>query len=278
MGEEIGELFLYNDFRSRSATKSFLQDICMVADEDALAEDSGGFHVKGYYLAALARSHKGSYGKLAQTTFEYLKDAKLNKLTPEFVAFELLERGVFSFMATMLLKMAAGQKFDRLSPHNRTKIIKTMDLNPKEIETVVSVVDKGVTAAQKALSSLITEETDVLTALHRIGAGEAFSKQRDCSCLLSALRKVCPYDEKRNCVGCTYEISTRSTMFLLVSEYNRITDLYHAADNSLEKAKYKNLLVKVVIPKMDEILSVIRELYGEDAFMNYETLIKENTR
>ena len=111
MGEEIGELFLYNDFRSRSATKSFLQDICMIADEDSMAEDSRGFHVKGYYLAALARSHKGSYGKLAQTTFEYLKDAKLNRLTPEFVAFELLERGVFSCMATMLLKMAAGQNF-----------------------------------------------------------------------------------------------------------------------------------------------------------------------
>ena len=166
----------------------------------------------------------------------------------------------------------------RLTPHNQTKIIKTMDLSPKEIETVVSIVDKGVTAAQKALSGLITEETDVLTVLHRIGAGEAFSKQRDCFCLLSALRKVCPYNEKRNCVGCSYEISTRSTLFLLVSEYNRIIDLYHEADNPLEKAKYKNLLVQVVIPKIDEMLSVIKELYGEDAFKDYETLIKENTR
>lgn len=276
MGEEIGGLFLYNDFRSRSATKSFLQDICMVADEDVPTEDSG-FHVKGYYLAALARSHKGSYGKLAQTTFEYLKDAKFNKLTPEFVAFELLERGVFSFMSTMLLKMAIGGKFDCLSPQNQTKIIKTMDLSPKEIETVVSVVDKGVTAAQKTLSSLITEQTDILTVLHRIGSGEAFSKQRECSCLLSALHRVCPYDNKRNCVGCSYEISTRSTMFLLISEYNRIMNLYHSAENHLEKAKYKNLLVKVVVPKMDEMLSSIRELYGENVFKDYEALIKENT-
>lgn len=94
MGDEIGELFLFSDFRSRSATKSFLQDICMVADENS-TDSGGGFHVKGYYLAALARSHKGSYGKLAETTFQYLKDAKFNHLTPEFVAFELLERGVF---------------------------------------------------------------------------------------------------------------------------------------------------------------------------------------
>ena len=96
MGEEIGGLFLNNDFRSRSATKSFLQDIYMVADENIPADDSG-YHVKGYYLAAYVRSHKGSYGHIAATTFEYLKDAKFNKLTPEFVAFELLERGVFFY-------------------------------------------------------------------------------------------------------------------------------------------------------------------------------------
>ena len=96
MGEEIGGLFLNNDFRSRSATKSFLQDIYMVADENIPADDSG-YHVKGYYLAAYVRSHKGSYGHIAATTFEYLKDAKFNKLTPEFVAFELLERGSVLF-------------------------------------------------------------------------------------------------------------------------------------------------------------------------------------
>lgn len=45
MGDEIGELFLFSDFRSRSATKSFLQDICMVADENS-TDSGGGFHVK----------------------------------------------------------------------------------------------------------------------------------------------------------------------------------------------------------------------------------------
>lgn len=276
MGEEIGELFLYNDFRSRSATKSFLQDIYMVADENIPAGDSG-IHIKGYYLAALARSHKGSYGKLASTTFEYLKDAKFNQLTPEFVAFELLERGVFSFMSSMLLKMAVGEQFDKLSPKNQTSIIKSMDLSPKEIETLVSTVDKGMITAQNTLNSLITEQTDILTVLHRIGSGEAFSKQSECLCLMSALGKLCPYINKRNCVGCKYEISTRSTLFLLISEYNRIRNLYHSTEDTLEKAKYKNILVTVVVPKMDEMLSTIKELYGEAVFNDYETLIKENT-
>ena len=275
MGDEIGELFLNNDFRSRSATKSFLQDIYMVADESIPAEESG-IHIKGYYLAALARSHKGSYGKLASTTFEYLKDAKFNKLTPEFVAFELLERGVFSFMSTLLLKMAMGEDFNKLSPQNQTSIIKTMDLSPKEIESLVATVDNAMATAQTTLNSLITEDTDILTVLHRIGSGEAFSKQRGESCLLSALEKVCPYN-RRNCVGCNFEIATRSTLFLFISEYNRLRNLYLTTENALEKAKYKNLLLTVIVPKMDEMLSTIKELYGEEVFKDYEALIKENT-
>ena len=275
MGDEIGELFLNNDFRSRSATKSFLQDIYMVSDESIPAEESG-IHIKGYYLAALARSHKGSYGKLASTTFEYLKDAKFNKLTPEFVAFELLERGVFSFMSTLLLKMAMGEDFNKLSPQNQTNIIKTMDLSPKEIESLVSTVDNAMATAQTTLNSLITEDTDILTVLHRIGSGEAFSKQRGESCLLSALEKVCPYN-RRNCVGCNFEIATRSTLFLFISEYNRLRNLYLTTENALEKAKYKNLLLTVIVPKMDEMLSTIKELYGEEVFKDYEALIKENT-
>ena len=275
MGDEIGELFLNNDFRSRSATKSFLQDIYMVTDESIPAEESG-IHIKGYYLAALARNHKGSYGKLASTTFEYLKDAKFNKLTPEFVAFELLERGVFSFMSTLLLKMTMGEDYNKLSPQNQTSIIKTMDLSPKEIESLVATVDNAMATAQTTLNSLITEDTDILTVLHRIGSGEAFSKQRGESCLLSALEKVCPYN-RRNCVGCNFEIATRSTLFLFISEYNRLRNLYLTTENALEKAKYKNLLLTVIVPKMDEMLSTIKELYGEEVFKDYEALIKENT-
>lgn len=276
MGEEIGGLFLNNDFRSRSATKSFLQDIYMVADENIPADDSG-YHVKGYYLAAYVRSHKGSYGHIAATTFEYLKDAKFNKLTPEFVAFELLERGVFSFMSSMLLKMAVGEKFDDLSPRNQTNIIKLVDLSPKEIETVVNTVDRGMQFAKETIYSLITEETDILSVLHRIGSGEAFSKQSECLCLMSALEKLCPYATKRNCIGCKYEISTRSTLFLLIEEYNRIRNLYSSTKDTLEKAKYKNILLDVIAPKMDEMLCAIRENYGEEIFMDYEKLIKENT-
>ena len=248
----------------------------MIADE-ADAIEGVGIHVKGYHIAALARSHKGSYGKFATTTFEYLKDAKFNNLTPETVAFELLERGVFSFMSSMLLKMILDSDFNRLSPTKQTQAIKALDMSPREIETVVATVKKSQKFARETIVDLVKNEADALTVLHRIANGEAFSKQGECMCLMSALHKICPYNDRSNCVGCKFEISTRATFYLMIEEYTRIRDLYASVNNPLEKEKYKQLAISIIAPKMGEMLESIKECYGEETFEDYEKILKENT-
>lgn len=276
MGDEIGSLFLYSNFRSRSATKSYLQAIDLLSD-DILQNIDDGMHVKGYILAALARSHKGSYGTFASTTFEYLKDAKLSGLTPEFVAFELLERGVLSFVASTLLKMITDNKYNDLSVRNQTKLIQALDMTPHEIESIVSVINKGRQQACLIVQNILASNIDTLTILHRIGSGQAFSKESECLCLCTAMGNLCPYHDKRQCVGCQYEISTKSTFYLLISEYNRTLNLYRSVSSSLEKNKYKKIIQELIIPKLDEMLFVIKEEYGTETFLQYEKIIKENT-
>lgn len=231
MGHDIGDLFLESDFRSRSATKSYLQSICMIGDE--LAEANEDFNTRGYILAALARSHKGSYGEFAATTFTYLKDAKLNGLTPEFVAFELFERGVLSFISSELLNMVTDRKYSKMPTRMQTELIKELNLSPLEIESIVSLVDSSRKNAYSIVKSIADSDKDPLQILHTIGSGQAFSKQPECMCLLTAIGKACPYADKRQCVGCDYEISTKSTMYLLISEYNRMKNLYMNAANKL---------------------------------------------
>lgn len=51
-----------------------------------------------------------------------------------------------------------------------------------------------------------------------------------------------------------------------------IRNLYSSTKDTLEKAKYKNILLDVIAPKMDEMLCAIRENYGEEIFMDYEIL------
>ena len=276
MGEEIGSLFLESDFRPRSATKSYLQSLFMIADnmED---EHLDAPRVKGYIIAALARSHKGSYGEFATTTFEYLKDAKFSGLTPEFIAFELLERGPLSFIVSMLLDMVTDYDYSRQSIKAQTSLIKDLGLSAHEIESTISVIRESQKNAISVLNETISQDVDILQALHRIGSGQAFSKQPECLCLLSAINKVCPFDDKRQCVGCRYEISTKSTFYLLISEFNRLRNLYAASTSTLEKLKYKKIITTIVLPKLSETLEQIKTNYGEEVYKQFERMIQENT-
>ena len=276
MGDEIGSLFLTADFRGRSANKSYLQAVFMLAD-DVLGEQAEGPKIKGYILAALARSHKGTYGEFAATTFDYLKDSKLNGLTKEFVAFEMLERGACSFITSMLLKMLGGEKYERLDVKEQTEAHLSLQLSPREIDNMIAAVNKSSRLALKAVKEAVDSGQDILTTLHRIATDASFSKTAECLCLKSALKQPCFDKNRRSCIGCPYEISTKSTMYLLIGELNRMRNLHHKVANKAEKQKYKALIQQLILPKMNEILYCLKNEYGEDVYRDFEEMIKENT-
>lgn len=231
----------------------------MLAD-DVLEDIGDEPNIKGYMLAALARSHKGAYGEFAATTFEYLKDAKLSGLTPEFVAFELLERGVLSFVSATLLKMITNDDFSKVSVQNQTRLIQALALSPREIESVVAAVNEGQKRANVVIKEILKSNVDTLTVLHRIGSGQAFSKEPDCLCLMTAIGKICPYKGRGQCVGCQYEISTKSTFYLMISEYKRLKSLYKNVSTDLEKTNTNRLLKRFCFPNWMRCFPASRNL------------------
>ena len=276
MGEEIGNLFLERNFSSRSANKSYLQSVAMLADD--ILEDKSELNIKGYFLAALARSHKGDFNEFAQTTTTYLKDAQLGQLKPEMVAKELFERGVLSMIPSMLLTIVTRGKYKELSPSQQTQMIKSLDLTPVEIEKTLELSIRADLRSQQALKTLVennVEPEQLLTICHRIGNGEAFSKQGESMCLLSALGKLCPYDDRQHCVGCQYELQTKSTLLLLIGEFNRLNKQYSKLTNDLERGKVRAILEKQIKPCLTEMLGALSEQYGEAVLSDYEDIIKE---
>ena len=276
MGEEIGNLFLERNFSSRSANKSYLQSVAMLADD--VLEEKSELNIKGYFLAALARSHKGDFNEFAQTTTTYLKDAQLGQLKPEMVAKELFERGVLSMIPSMLLTIVTRGKYKELSPSQQTQMIKSLDLTPVEIEKTLELSIKADTRSQQALKILVenkVEPEQLLTICHRIGNGEAFSKQGESMCLLSALGKLCPYDDRQHCVGCQYELQTKSTLLLLIGEFNRLNKQYQKLKNELERGKVRAILEQQIKPCLTEMLEALSEQYGEAVLSDYEDIIKE---
>lgn len=275
MGDEIGDLFLDANFRSRAANKSYMQMIYLLTDDILGVNDE--FRVKGYMLATLARSHKGSYGDFARTTSIYLKDAKMSGYTPEFVARELFERGVLSLIPSMLLKMVAGEQFNKLSIESQTEMIKQLNLSPLEIETSVSVMQKNMKRSTEIVKKLYQQhsEEDVLKILHRIGNGEAVSKSDSCMCLMTAMGKACPFIGNQNCPGCEYEISTKTTMFLMVREINRLQGIYKTSESEMEKKRCKAMVMDIIAPCVEEMIRAVEETYGPEAVNTLEKIIAE---
>ena len=276
MGEEIGNLFLERNFSSRSANKSYLQSVAMLADD--VLEEKSELNIKGYFLAALARSHKGDFNEFAQTTTTYLKDAQLGQLKPEMVAKELFERGVLSMIPSMLLTIVTRGKYKKLSPSQQTQMIKSLDLTPVELEKTLELSIRADLRSQQALKTLVennVEPEQLLTICHRIGNGEAFSKQGESMCLLSALGKLCPYDDRQHCVGCQYELQTKTTLLLLIGEFNRLNKQYQKLKNELERGKVRAILEQQIKPCLTEMLEALSEQYGESVLSDYEDIIKE---
>ena len=275
MGEEIGDMFLEANFRSRSVNKSFMQMIDILTDD--ILEGDDEFNIKGYMLAALARSHKGSYAQFAQTTKVYLRDAKAHGYSIDLVTRELFERDVLSLTAVTLLRMITGGKFQNASFTNQTKMITALNMTPIEIDNAVSILQSSHKQATELASSIFNshDKQGVVNILHNIANGNAPSKQKGSMCLMAGMRKICPFPDRKFCPGCEYEISTKSTMYVMISESDRLMALYKNTTDPIQKKRYESILLDVVLPSIDEMLTCISELYGPEALESLENEIKE---
>lgn len=275
MGEDIGDLFLESNFRTRSANKSYLQMIYLLTDDILGINDE--FRVKGYLLAALARSHKGSYGSFAEMTSTYLKDAKMNGYTPELVAREMFERGVLSSVASMLLKMVGGETYAKLPVESQTKVVKDLDMSPADIERSVGIMQSNMKRSLSIAKEFYQHKTkeEILDALHHIGNGEASSKCDGCMCLITAMGSMCPYKNQQNCVACEYEIGTKTTLYIMLDETKRLLKIYQTSDSELERKRSKAIARDVIAPAINELLRMVKEQYGEEGMNFLNGMIKE---
>ena len=277
MGDEIANLFIKSNFHCRQANKSFLQMIEYLT-RDVIASNND-FNVKGYELASRARSHKGSFTEFANTTRVYLQDQKMSGYTADFVAHELLERGVLSNIATMLLKMLYKDKFEELGIENQTKLIKELSMSPLEIENSIGVMQRATNQSKQTAVEIIkaANKQEILVILHRIGNDEALSKTEGSLCIMSAMKKQCPFKEKSTCIGCQYEVSTKTTVFQLAQMSLDLKSQYDKATTQIEKDRLKTIVTQTILPKLQDVLLCIKENYGDHEFSIMNNLVKELT-
>ncbi|GHV10524.1 hypothetical protein FACS1894219_00100 [Clostridia bacterium] len=242
----------------RRCNKSYLQGIEAVASKENVPGAP-----KGYMLAGLARSHKGGIGKLPEITEIYLKDAKFVGYSPEFIAREMFERGVFSFIPAVLLEIYTGEDFKKLSVHNQTLMVQTVGLSPGEIEDLLAVTESVLLRARETVSTIVShfemERHNISAVLQNIAAGNAPSRMNECLCLMTAIGERCQNPSRAGCIGCGYEILTKSAMRLLSREFERLKSQRNIALKS-ESWRFTKLMEHTVLPAIAEIIACAKTL------------------
>ena len=258
-GDDFANALKNRNFSSRRANKSYLQGI-----EAVVGNDNVFGKPKGYMLAALARSHKSGIGTLSKITDIYLKDARFTGYTPEFIIREMFERGVFSFIPAILLEMYMGNEYKALPVRFQTKLIGQVGIVPHQIELISTATDVSLEKSMKAIGSVLRDPTNIreniFTILQNIASGNAPSRKDEYLCLLSAAELPCTSIDRTSCIGCGYEIYTKSAIHSLMKEYIRLSQLKSSEERS-DIWRYQKILEQTIIPAVSEMVNAIKLLY-----------------
>lgn len=281
--EDIAEIFWEEDYSTRRMNKTYMQFIQNYVDYDLNNSATIGEHPIGYMFASFARSHKVSYAEFSKMTAVYLQDQSVSGHSMEYIARQLEERGVCSFVVSEMLEMTYGAEYKKLTMSEQTKIIEELGLNSYEIENTIITYENSLNNAVKVAEEIMTipeEKRKILVniALSNIALGTAVSKNKDVMCVMTAMGKDCPYKDRGNCIGCEYEILTKSTMYTLSAEFNRNRKLLGKTENPMLKQKYKTILIKSILPAMNEIFTWIKEKKGTDKVLELEKVVREVTK
>lgn len=214
-GQDFADCLGDKDFLTLRANKAYLQGLETVSDRK-------GNGPRGYMIAALARSHKGEIGKLSEVTDHYLKDAAFTGLDAKFVMREMFERGIFGFIPHLLLESAFGQEFTALPVSDQTQLITQIGLEPPIIEKLTEMRSAVLLQARDSIKQAMLIGTSAADIVRNLAVGRAGSKSSLTSCLMTAAGIGCQFPDRKQCVGCRYEIHTKAQIHYLMKEYQRM--------------------------------------------------------
>lgn len=246
-------------FVTRSANKAYLQGIGTLGDDGTTA--------KGYILAALARSHKGSIGSLPEITDVYLRDENFSGYKSDFILREMFERGIFGFIPVMLIRSYEEESFLSLSVSEQTEVIKCIGLNAGQIEDVVDMSKKALVHVRECtgliFEDVLSDRKCVAKILSNLVGNRSQGKDDRYLCLRIAAGDKCIFFDRDTCLGCGYEIYTKAAFYSLVKEYQSLNQKRKSATN-VESERYKQIIKTIIIPAIQEVLTSMKILYPSE--------------
>lgn len=255
-------------FSGRRANKALLQSVEFISREDSQLPP-----MIAYHLASIMRSHKLSYGTPSLITDVYLRDANFAWQTPEYVAYQMFERGVCSFVVDVMLEKCYGKKYTKLSVGQKTQAITEFGLAPASAADVLRCIQIAQDRAAETVAEVCQDTTTMNSALTMIASGRGHGKDQDVYCLCKASGQGCLHSDRLNCIGCRYEIKTKALLLRYAVIHQRLTSAEGVSD--AERLRRKYLYTNVTWPAMIELLSHLKHDTIPTEFNLYRNLVKE---
>lgn len=274
-GEEYERFFGNNTFSNRRANKAFMDMIVEITEESNASDNK----LLGYAVAQFARGHSAKDGGISTITSKYLQ-TKLDGMTPNEILMNLWDSGVCSFVPYMLLNVVYGEDFNCLGVDEQTQIIKMSGLTAYSSEMVSKSIQQAYLRAKNAVDSLFqnyesNEEKKKLSImiLKNMLTGQAVGKEVSVPCVMAAMRKPCPYGDKR-CWSCPQAMYKRVSLVYLADTIKNEYAQLHLAKTDWERKKRQLMLDKVYLPTAYDLLMFSKEVYHMDV-RDYQNTILE---
>lgn len=258
-------------FSGQRANKSLLQCVELVGREGEKLSPT-----VSYFLASIVRSHKLSYGKLSDTTDIYLRDAAFSGLTPEYVIYQMWERGVCSFITDVLCKKCYGDQYSCLPIAQQTAVIKSVGLTPAQTANILQSVQYAEDAACEAIQTICQSRESMEQVLQQIAMGHGSGKNYDVFCLCKAAGMDCNQKRRLNCMGCKYEIRTKAMLLRYAVNHQKLMQTDGLSETEIRRRIY--LCKTTTYPAIQEILVHLESGTDDDEYSIYRKLIQEVTK
>ena len=267
-GNDFVQACEHKNFSGRRANKALLQSVEFAGLDAQLSP------MVAYNLDTIMRSHKLSYGRPSESTAVYLKDAKFTGLTPEFIAYQMWDRGVCSFVIDTMMNKCYGVQYSRLTVGQQTAVIKSLGLTPANAASLLSCIHHVEDQACETVMAVCQDTTTMKDALQAIALGHGLGKDPTTYCLLKAIGKHCAYRERASCLGCRMCISTIGFFSQLAINHQSLL-LSASKASGLEKKRLEYLCRSTTYPAIAEILSHLRSEEVDCEIQIYRKITEE---
>lgn len=255
------------NFSGRRANKALMQAV------EYEGREEGKYNpLVAYSLASQMRSHKASYGKLAETTDIYLRDANFAGLSPDYVLYQMFQRGVCSFVVDVMLNQCYGAQYATLSVAAKTEAIRSVGIPVSQMDIALRSTQAAMDTAVATVQSLGMSQQDMNDALLTIAAGRAHGKEMDTQCIAKATGQGCKCPNRLDCLGCRYEITTKACLLKYLVAHQ---ECQSEGASPIEIVRKQWIDQKIILPKIAELASHMQDAADADEMQLYIDLIQE---